>query len=143
MSEDGPRVEDPSPQDESDQLGIHGYDIHVVFEARQEPQACELFEQFRAHLVATEIPYDRDIVFSEPVGPWPTPMWQVLLPQSERVDHDLGICISWLMLNRGPFSVMVHPNTVKRDGSSASYEDHSAHMLWLGPSLDLRLEGLV
>jgi aromatic ring-cleaving dioxygenase len=143
VSEDGPIAADSRPPAGFHQMEIHGYDIHVVFEAQQEPQACELFDQFRAHLAVNEIPHDRDMVFSEPVGPWPTPMWQVLLPQSDRVDRDLGICISWLMLNRGPFSVMVHPNTVKSDGSSASYEDHSTHMLWLGPPQDLRLEGLV
>ncbi len=143
MNEDGAQLKPLRGPSDAGAERVRGYDIHVVFESAQAPEACVLFDRFQAYLAVAEIAHDRPMVFSEPVGPWPTPMWQVLLPQSERVDRDLGLCISWLMLNRGPFSVMVHPNTVKSDGSSASYEDHSAHMLWLGPPLQLRLDALI
>jgi DOPA 4,5-dioxygenase len=44
--------------------------------------------------------------------------------------------VPWLMLNRRGLSVLVHPLT----GDDVA--DHSAHALWLGPPLPLRLEAL-
>ena len=118
----------------------NGYDIHVVFASEQSEKATDLFTAFMDFVLAKKIAQHRSKVFLKPVGPWPTPMWQVLLPQSERVHHDLGLCLGWLMLNRGEFSVMIHPNTRKENGFGGDYEDHHQNMLWLGPSMSLKLD---
>ena len=117
----------------------NGYDIHVVFSANQIEQANHLFIDFMTFISDNGIPHHRPKVFDKPVGPWTTPMWQVLLTQSNRVHHDLGTCIGWLMLNRRGFSVMIHPNTDLEHGLGGSYEDHSQNMLWLGQPMALKL----
>ena len=118
----------------------HGYDIHLVFEKPQLSKAVSIFEAFQRFLNDKKIPFDRAIVFEEAVGPWPGPMWQILLPQSSSVYTDLGLSISWLMLNRDEFSVMIHPNSLSTGDSGGGYEDHSQNMLWMGPPLTLSLD---
>jgi len=44
--------------------------------------------------------------------------------------------LPWLMLNRDGLTVLVHPET------GDDYTDHSAHAVWLGAMLPLRLEAL-
>ena len=44
--------------------------------------------------------------------------------------------VPWLALHRDGLSVLVHPNTL------APRTDNSAHALWLGPALPLRLDAL-
>ena len=44
--------------------------------------------------------------------------------------------VPWLALNRGELDMLVHPNT--GDG----YEDHAINCMWVGSSLDLRLDYL-
>lgn len=66
-----------------------------------------------------------------PVGPHPTAMYQVAFAVEE-----FPRLVPWLMLNRRDLSVLVHPLT----GDDVA--DHSAHALWLGPPLPLRLEAL-
>ena len=119
-----------------------GYDIHVVFESHQLLLATQMFHHFSGFVSDSGFPHLRARIFEEPVGPWLTPMWQLVLPQSDRMHEDLGRCISWLMLNRGPFSVMIHPNTQPQDGRGGSVEDHSENVLWLGAPLELNLAHL-
>jgi aromatic ring-cleaving dioxygenase len=119
-----------------------GYDIHVVFEAQQLADSRELYAEFMAYILQNSIPHQRPLVFEQAVGPRPCPMWQVLLPKSPRAYEDLGRCISWFMLNRRGFSVMIHPNTHREHELGGSYEDHSENGLWLGSPLALRLEKL-
>ena len=116
-----------------------GYDIHVVFHKDQQENAHLLFKDFCAFLSSKEIPHKRAKIFDTPVGPWPTPMWQAILPKSERVYSDIGHCISWFMLNRRHFSVMIHPNTKEENGMGGNKEDHMQNMLWMGPSTPLKM----
>ena len=67
----------------------------------------------------------------QPVGPHPQPMYQVSF-QPEL----FGSFVPWLMLNREPLSVLVHPNT------ESSILDHTKHALWMGNPLKLRLKKL-
>ena len=122
---------------------VNGYDIHVVFSARQSKQANALFVAFLEFIHEKGIPHRRPKVFEKPVGPWTTPMWQVIVEQSNRVHHDLGECIAWFMLNRSGFSVMIHPNTATENNQGGAYEDHSQNMLWLGPPVALNLNVLL
>ena len=117
-----------------------GYDVHAVFESAQRSHAVRVYERFVAFVQAQQIPHARPLVFDEPVGPWPTPMWQVLLPQSERVEIDLRACMKWLIEHRDGLSIMVHPNTERQGQQGGMVADHTDHAQWLGPSLSLRLE---
>jgi len=118
---------------------VGGYDVHVIFTQEYKQLALDLFERFRAFVIDQGMVHDRAMVFADPVGPWPTPMWQVLLRDQSmpQLSVDLGMCIGWLMLNRGSLSVMIHPNTCTQDGG---YADHAEHSVWLGESIDLKLE---
>ena len=117
----------------------NGYDIHVTFGKKQRKKAHLLYSQFIEYLQKKSIPYAKQKIFDAPVGPWSTPMWQVILPQSIRMHQDLGDCIAWFMLNRGELSVMIHPNTQKKNGRGGGYEDHAQNMLWMGKATPLRL----
>lgn len=125
-----------------DQSITRGYDIHLVFAPNQEKEATQLFDKFMEFIQEEKITHDRAKIFSKPVGPWPTPMWQVLLPESPDAEANLGRSISWLMLNHGDFSVMIHPNTKTEGDSGGSVEDHSRNMLWIGEPQPLLLKTL-
>ena len=86
-------------------------------------------------------------IFEKPVGPWPTPMWQLEIKNwdhskegQEKFYLDLGLSLSWLMLNRDKFSVMVHPNTKKMDSQGGDLRDHTDYTCWLGKSYELKIE---
>jgi aromatic ring-cleaving dioxygenase len=120
-----------------------GYDVHVVFQTTQLDQARELFEDFLAYVDAEQIPHQRAIIFERPVGPWPTPMWQILLrgeTATRDLERDLGKCLAWLMINRRGFSVMVHPNTLTVGEFGGGYMDHKEYATWIGPSMELKLD---
>ena len=123
-----------------DQSITRGYDIHLVFSPDQEEEATQLFDKFMEFILAEKIPHDRAKIFTRPVGPWPTPMWQVLLPESSQVEANLGRCLSWLMLNHGAFPVMIHPNTKTEGDRGGSVEDHSRNMIWIGEPQKLLME---
>ena len=127
-------------QTRSPYTSIKSYDLHVVFSDTHREEAQLFFQQFLTFLEDHQIAYQKHRFFSEPVGPWPTPMWQCILPISEQVHQSLGLCISWFMLNRGDFSVMIHPNTHQEGEWGGVYEDHHQNHLWLGAPLELKLE---
>ena len=116
-----------------------GYDIHLVFRENQREEAKHLFTACLDFLNDHGIEYQNHRIFPEPVGPWPTGMWQFELPSSSRSFHNLGMCISWLMLNRKGFSVMIHPNTKTEEGKGGAREDHEQNHLWLGTPIELHL----
>lgn len=120
-----------------------GFDVHVVFQEEQVDIADALFVAFQEFLKQEQVPHQRAILFSTPVGPWPTPMWQVLLrnPDPNALHRDLGTCAAWLMLNRGPLSVMVHANTKRLAEVGGEREDHTQNLFWMGPPLALKLDG--
>ena len=119
---------------------IKSYDLHVVFSESQIEEAQFFFQRFLSFLEEHQIEYQKHRFFTEPVGPWPTPMWQCILPSSDTLHQSLGLCTAWFMLNRGPFSVMIHPNTRQEGAYGGVYEDHSQNHLWLGDPLELKLE---
>ena len=65
----------------------------------------------------------------EPVGPHPQSMYQIAF-----APELLGSFLPWLMLNRDGLTVLLHP------GTGNSYRDHTAHAVWLGAPLPLRLD---
>ena len=119
-----------------------GFDLHVIYQASELEDATNLFEAFLCFIEENNIIHTRPKIFSTPVGPWPLPMWQVILPQHNEVYEDLGLCISWFMLNRGRFSVMIHPNSQIENSLGGVREDHTKNMLWLGDAIVLNTERL-
>ena len=124
----------------SPENSITSYDLHVVFHEGQVEEAQDLYQRFLNFLNEGQIEHQKRRFFSEPVGPWPTPMWQCVLSASDTLHQSLGLCTAWFMLNRGPFSVMIHPNTLQEGDYGGAYEDHDQNHLWLGDPLELRLE---
>ena len=116
-----------------------GFDIHVVFSTDQTERALTLYQNFLSFLTKHKISFHNQKVFHQPVGPWPLPMWQVILSTNPKIHEELGRCISWFMLNRDGFSVMIHPNTEQVENKGGAYEDHSQHHLWLGTPITLNM----
>lgn len=111
---------------EFDPARIEGYHAHVYYRDAAE----------RAHAAAIrEAAENRfDLVMGrwrdEPVGPHPVAMYQMafavaLFPQF----------VPWLQSVRGPLSILVHTRTGLSD-----LLDHSVGAMWLGPSLELKLD---
>ncbi|KKA19722.1 hypothetical protein T310_6293 [Rasamsonia emersonii CBS 393.64] len=72
--------------------------------------------------------------FDHPVGPHPVAMFEVNL----FTPAQFGAFIPWLVINRGPLSALVHPNT---DAEGEEVRNHTQRATWLGERLplDLRL----
>jgi len=63
-------------------------------------------------------------------------MWEADFINATDVPSQFAMVVSWLMLNHGPHSVLVHPNT------GNELRDHTEHALWLGEKVQLRTEYL-
>lgn len=69
--------------------------------------------------------------FDKPVGPHPVAMFEVNL----FTPAQFGAFVPWLVINRGPLSVLVHPNTV----DSEEERNHTQRATWLGERIPLDL----
>ena len=129
---------------------LRGIDIHCLFEIEDIETATKVYNAFLGHLNANNISIEHQRVFDKPVGPWPTPMWQLVIRPSGESKEDfeifaqaMGKSFIWLMLNRGNFSVMIHPNTSTRTGKQSEFSndliDHTQYVAWLGKAHDLKL----
>jgi aromatic ring-cleaving dioxygenase len=102
------------------------FHAHVFFD----PAAPE-----RARAMSAELPAATGAVVTSwldrPGGPLPRPQFQVELTSAE-----LGTVTEWLMLHRDGLSVLLHPET------GDDLLDHTAHAVWFGPALELRLDRL-
>jgi len=72
--------------------------------------------------------------FDKPIGPHTLPMFEVNL----FTPAQFGAFIPWLVVNRGPLSALVHPNTDDGDELRA----HSQRATWLGERIPLDLNML-
>ncbi|KAI9685706.1 MAG: hypothetical protein M1822_004266 [Bathelium mastoideum] len=105
-----------------------GFDIHIYFlqtDAAQTSFAKELWERIRREFPELRI-YR---VWDKPIGPHPVAMFEVNVFTPEQ----FGAFIPWLVINRGPLSALIHPNT--DDG----VRDHSQRATWMGQPLPLNL----
>ena len=109
-----------------DPAAIVEYHAHIYYRPETQDHAAwlrdELSARFPVHLGRW-----RD----QPVGPHTRSMYQVLFLSSA-----FARIVPWLMLNRGPLDVLIHPET------GDEFADHTAHTLWLGERLPLRLDAL-
>lgn len=72
--------------------------------------------------------------FDRPIGPHPVAMFEVNL----FTPAQFGAFVPWLIIHRGPLSVLLHPNTVRKGEDE---RNHTQRATWLGERipLDLRL----
>ncbi|KAJ3556181.1 hypothetical protein NM688_g2163 [Phlebia brevispora] len=107
----------PAPIESSN----NGFDFHIYYmqaDPEQVKYASELHERIRREFPELRI-YK---LFDRPVGPHPTAMFEV----NVFTPHQIGAFFSWLVVNRGPCSVLVHPNT------KDPYRDHTELVTWIG-----------
>ncbi|KAB8289495.1 hypothetical protein EYC80_010656 [Monilinia laxa] len=112
-----------------------GFDVHIYHFQKNKEQAKfarELYERVRR-----EFPELRIYRFwEEPIGPHPIAMFEVNL----FTPAQFGAFIPWLVINRGPLSALVHPNTVDENGKPLDEErDHTQRATWLGEQVPLDL----
>jgi len=74
--------------------------------------------------------------WEEPIGPHPIAMFEVNL----FTPAQFGAFIPWLVINRGPLSVLVHPNTMGKESQPEDeYRDHTQRATWMGTPVLLDL----
>jgi aromatic ring-cleaving dioxygenase len=105
---------------------VREYHAHVYYLPETRAQAEKVREQLGARF-----PVQLGRWHDAPVGPHTRGMYQVLFAAAE-----FARVVPWLMLNRGPLDVLVHPST------GDDLADHTAHALWLGDRLPLDLAAL-
>ncbi|KAJ9621614.1 hypothetical protein H2203_007102 [Taxawa tesnikishii (nom. ined.)] len=105
-----------------------GFDVHIYFQQTEDDEvkfATELWERIRREFPELRI-YS---VFPRPVGPHPVGMFEVNL----FTPAQFGAFIPWLVINRGPLSALVHPNT------GDDVRDHTQLATWMGQPFPLRV----
>ncbi|MCJ1374379.1 hypothetical protein MMC20_005611 [Loxospora ochrophaea] len=105
-----------------------GFDVHVYYfqsNPEQTKFAHALWERIRREFPELRI-YR---VWDRPIGPHPVAMFEVNL----FTPSQFGAFVPWLLINRGPLSALVHPNTDDEEG------DHSQRATWLGEKFPLDL----
>jgi len=109
-----------------------GFDVHIYFLSgdKEETQfAHELWERIRREFPELRI-YN---VWDKPIGPHPLAMFEVNLFTPEQ----FGAFIPWLVINRGPLSALIHPNTDEEG------RDHSQRATWMGHPLPLNMKQFI
>ncbi|KAL1968060.1 hypothetical protein VTN77DRAFT_2190 [Rasamsonia byssochlamydoides] len=111
-----------------------GFDVHIYHFQNNPDQvayAKALHERIRREFPELRI-YR---FFDHPVGPHPVAMFEVNL----FTPAQFGAFIPWLVINRGPLSALVHPNTTTE---GEEVRNHTQRATWLGERLPLDLSGL-
>jgi DOPA 4,5-dioxygenase len=109
-----------------DPQAIDEYHAHVYYEPASTRDRAERLRE----CIATQFPQAKlGRWHDEFVGPHPQSMFQVAFPR-----EILALLVPWLMLNRDGLTILLHPQT------GDAYTDHTAHAVWFGAVLKLRLE---
>jgi len=102
-------------------LSPGGFDVHIYFyqnNSEQSKFAKELWERIRREFPELRI-YK---VWDKPIGPHTLAMFEVDI----FTPAQFGAFIPWLIINRGPLSALIHPNT------NNPLRDHTQRATWLG-----------
>ena len=101
-----------------------GYHIHVYYDGLSKQHAGNLRREM-AHQFGDKIDIGRwrD---RAPQGPHPVSHFQVAFERNVFPE-----IVTFLSLNRGDLSILLHPNT------GNGYEDHTRNVMWIGPSIPL------
>ncbi|KAE8328542.1 hypothetical protein BDV39DRAFT_192116 [Aspergillus sergii] len=107
-----------------------GFDVHIYHFQNNPDQvayARALYERVRR-----EFPELRIYRFFEgPLGPHPIAMFEVNI----FTPAQFGAFIPWLIINRGPLSALLHPNTDEEEEE----RNHTQRATWLGDKIPLDL----
>ncbi|KAI5286246.1 hypothetical protein KEM54_006935, partial [Ascosphaera aggregata] len=68
--------------------------------------------------------------WEQPVGPHPIAMFEVCITTPRQFGA------FWLIMNRGPLSALIHPNTTKEE----EVDDHTYRGTWLGQAVILDID---
>ncbi|GAB7352265.1 hypothetical protein MBLNU459_g2727t2 [Dothideomycetes sp. NU459] len=108
-----------------------GFDVHIYFQQTNAEEA--LFAKQLWERVRREFPELRIYtLWDRPIGPHPVAMFEVNL----FTPAQFGAFVPWLVINRGPLSALLHPNT------GDDIRDHSQLATWLGQPFPLQLGGM-
>jgi len=109
----------------------NGFDFHIYY-MQAVPEEAKFAKDLHER-VRREFPELRIYKFwDRPVGPHPVAMFEVNVFSP----HQTGAFFSWLAVNRGPLSVLIHPNT------DNAYRDHTESATWMGKQWPLNTEML-
>jgi aromatic ring-cleaving dioxygenase len=115
-----------APAPAKDPRTITAYHAHVYYDpAKTRGRAERLRERVAEKFPQAKLGRWHD----EKVGPHPQSMYQIAFARELLAEF-----VPWLMLNRDGLTVLLHPET------GDNYTDHSAHAVWFGAVLPLRLE---
>ncbi len=106
---------------------IESYHAHIYYDVDTR-SAAEAMRAEMERLFPTAI-FGR--WHDRPVGPHPSSMFQIAF--------DVGLfarMAPWLILNHGPTTVFLHPNT------GDAYTDHAHRAVWIGRQRELNLDVL-
>jgi aromatic ring-cleaving dioxygenase len=108
-----------------------GFDAHVCFSVTS-PIESDYAKELHAR-IRYEFPELRIYtIFYGSAGPFTTGSFEVSL----RTPLEFGTLVAWLVVNRGPLSVLFHANT---DGDGEAVNDHTIRAMWLGEARELDL----
>ena len=111
--------------------GKNPFDIHVYFKADEAALAATLKTGLMARFDWLKEGRCNDS--ASRLSPHPLPMFEMFGGEPNNIVK-VNEVIEWLDENRGGLSVLIHPNTT--DGN---VQDHSAHAVWLGQPVAVRI----